>query len=130
MSNINADLVLKVKAYSDNYKNLSSYEIGLLVSQPYEVVDRIICGDYDHLLNEDSEINDSTTVIPYDTLKRLIACEYAVEAILKISKLSEVNDSNLFFPSNSVYGLLRAYLPEEVNERILELKEQEEDNID
>ena len=123
MTKVNKDLVLKVKAYSDMYQNLSNYEIGLLVSLSPEEVDRITSGDYDFLLNKDPEINDSTTVIPFDTLKRLIACEYAVDAILKISKLSDKSDNALFFPSNSVYGLLRAYLPEETIARIQELKE-------
>ena len=118
---INKDIVLKVKSYND--KNLSPEEIGLLCGITPDSVSLILSGKYDYLLNEEPEINDGTTVIPYETLKRLIACEYAVEAILKVSKLSEVNDNNLFFPSNSVYGLLRAYLPEETLARIQELQE-------
>lgn len=125
MTKVTKEIVSKVKAYKsdDRYSQLSQTEIGLLCGISSATVSRIISGEYDYFLNEDPETNDSTTVIPFDTLKRLIACEYAVEAMLKISKLSEVNDNGLFFPSNSVYGLLRAYLPEEVNERILELKE-------
>ena len=124
MTKVTKEIVSKVKAYKsdDRYSQLSQTEIGLLCGISSATVSRIIGGEYDHLLNEDPEINDSTTVIPFDTLKRLIACEYAVEAILKISKLSDKSDNGLFFPSNSVYGLLRAYLPEETIARIQELK--------
>lgn len=68
---------------------------------------------------------DEGCVVPidYKTLKRLVACEYAVDAILKSTSISTGRDECLFIHYGATYGILRAYLPDDVEARWKELRE-------
>lgn len=133
---ITREIVQKVKNYGDDkkYGKLSQREIGLLCGGIHSsTVCKILKGDYDHLLSEtpnvNSEVNgDVTTVIPYETLKQLLACEYAIESLLKMSKLSTNADNVLFFDYRATFSILSAYMPEKVNNRLEELNREEEIN--
>lgn len=91
-----------------------------------EPVCRIIKGDYDHLISEPVKENtDTVTSIPYEELKRLMACEYAVSAMLNSAKLSDSYDGILFIDFRAVYGILKAYVPEDTEKKLEELKREE-----
>lgn len=126
---VTKELVLKVKEYksNDKYSNLTQGEIALLCGTTGTSVSRILNGEYDHLLSgTPSASDDVTTVIPYEELKRLVACEYCIDAILQMCKLSEKIDGALFIDYKATFGLLKAHVPEKVNARVEELKEREE----
>lgn len=65
---------------------------------------------------------DSTTVIPYEELKHLLACEYAINAMLNMTKLSDRTEGTLFIDYRAVFSILTAYVPDEVNNRLETLK--------
>lgn len=122
-------LVEKVKSYqsNDRYSALSHEELALLCGTSSTTFSRIVNGQYDHLINpEPKAVNtqDVNVAIDYDTLKRLMACEYAVNAMLSNAKLSTGYDGALFIDYKVVFGILRAYLPEEAENRLNELREE------
>lgn len=127
---MNKETVEKVKSYlSDNkYSNLNHNEIALLCGTSATGVSEIANGQYDYLLDPAVNTNDVQVAIDYETLKHLIACENVVEAILKGTKLSVGYEGILFIDYKAVYGILRAYVPDEVNSRLEVLKEKEENN--
>jgi transcriptional regulator with XRE-family HTH domain len=129
---ITKDIVLKVKEYksSEKYSNLTQAEIALLCGTTTPSVSRILNGEYDFLLSDLPKVtkttNDVTTVIPYEQLKHLLACEYAIEAMFNMTKLSDRTESTLFIDYRAVFSILTAYVPEKVDARLKELKEREE----
>lgn len=131
---VTKEVVEKVKNYlsDDKYSSLTHDEIGLLCGTSATSVSRISNGQYDHLLKpiEKVEINtdDVTVAIDYQTLKHLMACEYAVEKLINLSKPSTGYDDILFIDFKVVYGILKAYVPEDINRRFEELKREEEEN--
>jgi len=129
---VTKEIVEKVKSYldKDKYGNLTHDEIALLCGTSATSVSRISNGQYDHLLKPVEKITQSNTddvnvAIDYETLKHLMACEYAVKAILDNSKLSTGYDGALFIDYKVVYGILKAYLPDDTNRKLEELKREE-----
>lgn len=126
---VTKEIVLKVKSYKndDRYTHLTQEELALLCGTSRTTVNRIIKGDYDHLISEPvKENSDIVTTIPYEVLKRLMACEYAINALINNTKLSTGYDGTLFIDYKVVYGILRAYVPEDTEKRLEELKREED----
>lgn len=126
---VTKETVLKVKKYKEDskYSNLTQEELALLCGTSSTSVSRIINGEYDYLLEPVKQTNtdDVNVAIDYQTLKHLLACEYAVEKILKNSKLSTGYDGALFIDYKVVYGILKAYVPDDTNRILEELKRKE-----
>ena len=123
---VTKEIVKKVLEYNEKYSQLTRTEIGTLCNISVTSVSRILSGEYDHLLKK--EPDTATTVIPLEDLKRLVACEYAVNGILKLCKLSTGIDGELFIDYKSVFSILKAYLPDDVSKRLEELKKGESEN--
>lgn len=124
------EIVKKVFGYKTDakYNQLSNKEIGLLRGLTESTVDKICTGGYNHLLVGSDAGNGATTIIPLEDLKHLLACEYAISALLKMCKLSNNIDGALFIDFKATFSILRAYLPEEVNKRLEELQKGENEN--
>jgi hypothetical protein len=126
---ITAESVKTVKNYLSDakYEGLTLMEISTLSGVSTATVTRIKNGDYDDLLTVKAEEKEegTSTIIPLDDLKRLVACEYIVDAILRQTRLSDKYDNTLFIHAGALHGILRAYLPEEVQNRIETLKREE-----
>lgn len=129
---ITKETVEKGKSYLSNpkYAELTQEEIALISGIPATTLSRIKKGRYDHLLTPDPEpqaqdTNPDRVSVPidYDTLKHLMACEYVVDAILKMATLHDVIEDVLFVPNKALYGILRAYVLDDVEKRLEELKE-------
>lgn len=127
---IDKETVLKIYSYlnDERYSQLTHAELGLLCGVSSSTISRVKAGKYDHLLKEVEDSKDSTTLIPYDTLKHLVSCEYAINAILANCVLSKDRENVLFIPFTVVHGILKAYLPDEVNNRLQTLQREEENN--
>jgi hypothetical protein len=130
---VSPEKVKEVKSYLSDvkYENLTFVEIGKLCDVSNSTVTRINNGDYDDLLvvnsTKSEETSESaTTIIPLDDLRRLVACEYIVDAILRQTRLSDKYDNTLFIHAGALHGILRAYLPEDVEDRLETLKREEE----
>lgn len=121
---ITKDVVKKVMEYTndDKYINLTANEVAILCGISIEQFNKILSGEYDYLLSETPEPSDSTTVIPYEELKHLLACEYAINAMFNMTKLSDRTENTLFIDYRAVFSILSAYLPDEVNNRLEALK--------
>ena len=134
MSKVTKEIVKKVLSYKadEKYSQLTYEELGLLCGTSATSISRIFRGDYNHLLKEDKALVEvdtgATTIIPLEDLKHLVACEYAVNTILKICKLSTNIDGALFIDYKSVFSILRAYVPDDVGTRLEELKRGENEN--
>lgn len=126
---ITPEAVRTVKNYLSDakYENLTLVEISTLSGVSTATVTRIKNGEYDDLLTVNTEEKEESvsTIIPLDDLKRLVACEYVVNAILRQCELSDRYDNTLFIHSNVIHGVLKAYLPEEVENRLETLKREE-----
>lgn len=124
---VTKEIVVKVKSYlsDDKYNKLTQSELSLLTGVSTTTINRIANGSYDHLLEKPVTTEDVTVPITYDTLKRLLACEYVVDGILKNCMLHDVIEDALFINNKVLYGLLRAYLPEDVEATVKKLKEVE-----
>lgn len=130
---VTREVVLKAKSYLDNpkYSTLTQDELALLTGISATTLSRIKNGKYDSLLEpekvEDPQADSVVVSIDYETLKRLTACEYVVDAILRMATLHEVIDDVLFINNKALYGILRAYVPDDVEKRLNELREVAQD---
>lgn len=129
MSGVTKEIVEKVKSYlsDERYSHLKRDEIALLCGTSAASVSRIANGQYDHLLKPVEKVNtdDVAVAIDYQTLKHLMACEYAVEKILENCRLSNGYDGTLFIDYRVVYGILRSYVLDDVNKKLETLREEE-----
>lgn len=127
---VTKEVVEKVKSYlsNDKYNNLTHEEIALLCGTSATSVSRIKNGEYDHLLEpvENANTDDVLVPIDYKTLKHLIACEDAVEKLINCAKLSNNYEGTLFIDYKVVFGILKAYVPEDVIRKLEELNREEE----
>ena len=121
---ITKDIVKKVMKYKndDKYINLTANEVAILCGVSIEQFNKILSGEYDYLLSETPEPSDFTTVIPYEELKHLVACENAITAMLNMAKLSDRTENTLFIDYRAVFSILAAYVPDRVNDRLEALK--------
>lgn len=115
---IDNEPITKVKKYitDDKYKVLKDAEVAILCDTSASTVSRIRNGYYDK--------PDTDTVnvpITYDRLKRLIACEEIVNAMLREATLHENIENTLYVNNKVVFKALSTYLPDDVGKRIVEL---------
>ena len=124
---VTKEMVLKVKKYTsdERYSDLTHTELALLCGSSATSVSRIVNGKYDYLLADtpkEETKEDTTVVIPYEALKHMVNCEAAITAILAASTLSRDTTGALFCEYKTVFGILKAYLSEDTNNRVEALK--------
>lgn len=117
---VTKEIVEKVKKYLLNYSNLTQEEIGVLCGVSKGTVHYISKGDYDHMLKETEE-EKIFTEIPYEKLKRLIACENAIDEIFACAKECFGYDDEIFVDYHSVSSILKKHLPEEHDNKLKEI---------
>jgi DNA-binding XRE family transcriptional regulator len=120
MYKVTKEIVDKVKAYLEEHPGLTQEEIGVLCGVSHGTVWNIDHGKYDHLLKE-AEAEKIVTEIPYEKLKRLIACENAIDEIFSCAKECFGYDDEIFIDYHSVSSILKKHLPEEHDNKLKEI---------
>ncbi len=122
---VTAAMVLTCKERLENpkYSRLTQEEQAALLGVHVTTYRRILNGRYDHLLKDGTAIRPSPenvvhATIEYEELEHLFACEAAIKDILANSHISTQDETALFFPTFTVYNILKTHLPDSVAERI------------
>ena len=115
------------KAIKSNEINATVYELMCVKLDVDSDYFRVI--DPEPIVNPEpvttSEHEEGVSVnIDYQTLKHLMACEYAIESMLNVATLSTGKDGCLFIDYRASFGIIKAYLPEDVKRRLNELREE------
>ena len=113
-------IVEAVKGYAKKYPNMTQLEIGKLVEISNSSVSYILNGQYDHLLIEPEE-KVIRADIPYETYRRLVCCELAMNDIINHLIISRSTEDCLFIDYRLVDSVVSRYLPEEYSMRCAEL---------
>ena len=118
---ITEQLVALVKEYlaSPKYDKLTYAEVAKLTGTSATTVCRIAQGEYDDLSDSNCKV-----VLHYEELQHMFNCERIVKELLECSKLSDtvVDEDKLYFPRNLAHAIINKYVPQEVQQRIEELK--------
>lgn len=120
MCKVTKEIVDKAKGYLEEHPDLTQEEIGVLCGVSKGTVWNIDHGKYDHLL-EEAEAEKIVTEIPYEKLKRLIACENAIDEIFSCSKECFGYDDEIFIDYHSVSSILKKHFPEEHDNKLKEI---------
>lgn len=119
---VTKEIVIKVKGYVNEHPDLTLEEIGILCGVSHGTVCNIKHGKYDYLFEESEEaIQPIITEIPYEKLKRLIACENAIDEIFSCAKECFGYDDEIFIDYHSVSSILKKHLPEEHENKLAEI---------
>lgn len=127
---ITKEIVEAVNKYSRMYPSMTYEEIGRLVGASRASVGNIINGMYEHLLNEDAEVEKPIkSDIPYATYRRLVTCEPAIDELINHSIVSNSGEECLFVSFRYFDSVTKRYFPEEHANKIKELYGEETENV-
>lgn len=127
MAKITKEIVEAVKKYAKKYPEMPQKEVGLLVGVSDWSVSCILNGKYDFLLddgNGDTEKERKKTIksdIPYDTYKKLVTCELAIDELINNAIKSNSGEEMLFLSAKYVDSVLKRYFPEKYEAKMKEL---------
>lgn len=117
MAKITNEIIEEVKRYASKYPEMTQHEIAKLVGISHGSVNNIINGKFD---SEQKVINSQ---IPYETYRKLVMCEEAVEEIFRNAKSAFGEEELLFVDYRTVSVILKRCFPEEFEEKLNEIKE-------
>lgn len=119
---ITKEIVEAVNKYSRMYPSMTHEEIGRLVGASRASVGNIINGMYEHLLNEDAEVEKPIkSDIPYEAYKRLVACELAIDEMLDRATAFTGGDKEIFLDFRYFANIIKRYFPEEYEKKLTEV---------
>ena len=128
---ITREMVESVKGYAKKYPDMSQAEISRLVGTSSTSVGSICKGLYDYLLEEVAEpkeekVKTIKAEIPYETYRKLVCCELAINELLGRAKISDSEEGTLFISYKVVSSVLERYFPDEFTKIFEELQEEDE----
>lgn len=127
---ITKEIVEAVNKYTRMYPSMTYEEIGRLVGASRASVGNIVNGLYEHLLKEDAEAEKTIkSDIPYDTYRRLVTCELAIDELINSAIKSNSGEVMLFLSAKYVDALLKRYFPEKYEAKMEELFGEETENV-
>ena len=127
---ITKEIVESVNKYTRMYPSMTYEEIGRLVGASRASVGNIVNGLYEHLLKEDAEAEKTIkSDIPYDTYRRLVACELAIDELINNAIVSNSGEVCLFVSFRYFDSVIKRYFPEEHANKIKELYGEETENV-
>lgn len=127
---ITKEIVEAVNKYTRMYPSMTYEEIGRLVGASRASVGNIVNGLYEHLLKEDAEAEKTIkSDIPYDTYRRLVTCELAIDELMNNSIVSNSGEVCLFVSFKYFDSVIKRYFPEEHANKIKELYGEETENV-
>ena len=120
---VTAEMVRTARQYKDDPRKFTRAEIAAMSGTSLSTLDRILNGEYDHLLApvEPVHTDGQTTVVPFSEIRHMIACENVVKLILEAAILTNQDATKLFVPASQVRKALELFVPQEVEARVEEL---------
>ena len=120
---VTAEMVQTAHQYEDDPRKFTRAEIAAMSGTSLTTLDRILNGEYDHLLAPVKTVHtdEQTTVIPFSEIRHMMACENVVKLLLETAVLSDQDATKLFVPASQVRKALELFVPQEVEARVKEL---------
>ena len=120
---VTAEMVRTARKYKDDPREFTRAEIATMSGTSLSTLDRILNGEYDHLLApvEPVHTDGQTTVVPFSEIKHMMACENVVKLLLEAAILRDQDATKLFVPASQVHKALELFVPQEVEARVEEL---------
>ena len=115
-----AEMVRTARQYKDDPREFTRAEIAAMSGTSLSTLDRILNGEYDHLLAPVKTVHtdEQTTVIPFSEIRHMMACENVVKLLLETAVLSDQDATKLFVPASQVRKALELFVPQEVEARV------------
>ena len=114
---ITPEIIAEVKKYASKYPEMPQMEIAKLVGISQTGVSAILRGLYDE------KPNKIESQIPYETYRRLVMCEEAINEIFRNTKTAFQEEELLLVDYRTVSSILKRFFPEEFEERLNAIKE-------
>ena len=120
---VTAEMVQTAHQYEDDPRKFTRAEIAAMSGTSVSTLDRILNGEYDHLLAPVAPANTDgkTTVVPFSEIRHMMSCENVVKLLLEAAVLSDQDTTKLFVPASQVRKALELFVPQEVEARVEEL---------
>jgi hypothetical protein len=119
MATITKEIVEMVNKYATKFPQLNYKELSKLCGVSTSSVSCILNGMYNNLLEGDTEAKKIKSEIPYDTYKKLVCCELAIEEMLANSMRPNNLDEDALFLSYRKYSeIIKKYFPERFDEKV------------
>ena len=120
---VTAEMVRTARQYKDDPREFTRAEIAAMSGTSLTTLDRILNGEYDHLLAPVKTVHtdEQTTVIPFSEIRHMMACENVVKLLLETAALSDQDATKLFVSAGQVRKALELFVPQEVEARLEEL---------
>lgn len=120
---VTAEMVRTARQYKDDPREFTRAEIAAMSGTSLTTLDRILNGEYDHLLAPVKTVHtdEQTTIIPFSEIRHMMACENVVKLLLETAVLSDQDATKLFVPAGQVRKALELFVPQEVEARVKEL---------
>ena len=117
---VTAEMVRTARQYKDDPREFTRAEIAAMSGTSVSTLDRILNGEYDHLLAPVEPVNTDgkTTVVPFSEIRHMMACENVVKLLLETAALSDQDATKLFVSAGQVRKALELFVPQEVEARI------------
>ena len=120
---VTAEMVRTARQYKNDPRKFTRAEIAAMSGTSLTTLDRILNGEYDHLLApvEPAHTDEQTTVVPFSEIRHMMACENVVKLLLETAALSDQDSTKLFVRASQVHKALELFVPQEVEARVKEL---------
>lgn len=120
---VTAEMVRTARQYKDDPREFTRAEIAAMSGTSVSTLDRILNGEYDHLLEPIKPVNTDgqTTVVPFSEIRHMMACENVVKLLLEAATLRDQDATKLFVSAGQVRKALELFVPQEVEARLEEL---------
>ena len=120
---VTAEMVRTARQYKDDPREFTRAEIAAMSGTSLTTLDRILNGEYDHLLAPVKTVHtdEQTTIIPFSEIRHMMACENVVKLLLETAVLSDQDATKLFVSAGQVRKALELFVPQEVEARVEEL---------
>ena len=117
---VTAEMVRTARQYKDDPREFTRAEIAAMSGTSLSTLDRILNGEYDHLLApvKTAHTDAQTTVIPFSEIRHMMACENVVKLLLETAALSDQDTTKLFVRASQVRKALELFVPQEVEARV------------
>lgn len=117
---VTAEMVRTARQYKDDPREFTRAEIAAMSGTSLTTLDRILNGEYDHLLAPVKTVHtdEQTTIIPFSEIRHMMACENVVKLLLETAVLSDQDATKLFVSAGQVRKALELFVPQEVEARV------------
>ncbi len=117
---VTAEMVRTARQYADDPREFTRAEIAAMSGTSLTTLHRILNGEYDYLLApvEQVHADGQTTVVPFNEIRHMMACENVVKLLLETAVLSDQDATKLFVSAGQVRKALELFVPQEVKARV------------